>query len=61
MSQKPYLFFYERVSLLPALLKWVAPNHPWGTMLSWLLKEIKVAFNNQESIVPQWCFGAPHL
>ena len=25
----------------------------WGTMFSWLLKRSKVAFNNQESIVPQ--------
>jgi len=25
------------------------------------LKKIKGCFNNQESIVPQGCFGAPHF
>ena len=33
-----------------------------NTMLSGLLKKnSRVGFNNQESIVPQGCFGAPHF
>jgi len=40
----------------------VFQKHPWGPIcFSGYYKRSKVAFNNQESIVPQGCYGTPHF
>jgi len=36
-------------------------NGMLGHMLSGWLKQPLIFFNNQESIVPQGCFGTPHF